>query len=243
MARTGVLSDIAVKFRNPEWFPLDLGGQELIHPINLQKHIFTGIKPPKRIKRYNNVSRFPVNDLKNFATFGSRGREKQAELNAIMNYRKELGSNNFSPNLETAYAERINAGFTPAPMFRPDTDNNLMSAPATLTLNRMFRKEAQDTFSQNVPASRSLLSARMRATLANSSNPEDYDVLTSYIIPGGIPQKVDDETALAKLSDVYKGDPEQLGVLERAYHAAGKQNLLPMGNDDQDDYVPFDEEN
>jgi hypothetical protein len=29
MARVGVLSDLAVKHRNPEFFPLDVGGQEL----------------------------------------------------------------------------------------------------------------------------------------------------------------------------------------------------------------------
>jgi hypothetical protein len=62
--RTGVLSDLAVKQRNPEWFPLDVGGQDLMHPIHLQKNIFKGIKPPKRIKRFTDVSRFPVNDSK-----------------------------------------------------------------------------------------------------------------------------------------------------------------------------------
>jgi hypothetical protein len=68
MSRSGVLSDLAIKQRWPEWFPLDVGGQELMHPIHLQKNIFKGIKPPKRIKRFTDVSRFPVNDLKNFAT-------------------------------------------------------------------------------------------------------------------------------------------------------------------------------
>ena len=37
-----------------------------------------------------------------------------------MNYRKELGSNNVMPHLETAFQARNNADYTPAPMFRPD---------------------------------------------------------------------------------------------------------------------------
>jgi hypothetical protein len=68
MARTGCLSDLAVKFRYPEMTPLDIGSQELMHPIHLQKNIFKGIKPSKRAKRFTDVSRFPVNDLKNFST-------------------------------------------------------------------------------------------------------------------------------------------------------------------------------
>jgi hypothetical protein len=79
MARVGVLSDLAVKHRNPEFFPLDVGGQELMHPIHLQKNIFKGIKPPKRTKRYTDVSRFPLNDLKNFAQFGSQQVERKKQ--------------------------------------------------------------------------------------------------------------------------------------------------------------------
>ena len=121
MARVGVLSDLAVKQRNPEFFPLDIGGQELMHPMHLQKNIFKGVKAPKRTKRYTDVSRFPVNDLKNYATFGSAGREKEAEFFAIMNYRQELGSNNVMSNLETAFQARNKADYIPPKMFRPET--------------------------------------------------------------------------------------------------------------------------
>ena len=140
MARVGVLSDLAVKQRNPEFFPLDIGGQELMHPMHLQKNIFKGIKPPKKIKRFTDVSRFPVNDLKNFASFGSAGRAQEAEFYAIMNYRKELGSNNVMPNLETAYRARMKADYVPAPMFRPEAGSGGVQAPATLSVGR-FEKQ------------------------------------------------------------------------------------------------------
>lgn len=106
MARQGALSDTAVQMRYPEYFPMDVGGQELTHPIHLQKNIFRGIKPSKRMKKYTDVSRFPLNDLKNFSTFGNPGRAKEAQYEAIMNYRRELGSNNYQGNLQTAFQER-----------------------------------------------------------------------------------------------------------------------------------------
>ena len=226
--RLGVLSDLAVKQRNPEFFPLDVGGQELIAPIHLQKNIFRGIKVPKRTKRFTDISRYPVNDLKNFATFGSPGRSQEAEYYAIMNYRKELGSNNIPTHLETAYQARIKSDYVPAPMFRPDQGAGGVQVGATLSLGRNNRKEGQDMFSREVVGSRSYLSARMRATLSNISEPEDYQTLMSYLVPGGLPTKISDEEAKSKLNEIYRDNADQLNIIERAYHAAGKQDILPI---------------
>ena len=232
MARVGVLSDLAVKQRNPEFFPLDIGGQELMPPMHLQKNIFKGIKPPKKIKRFTDVSRFPVNDLKNFASFGSAGRAQEAEFYAIMNYRKELGSNNVMPNLETAYRARMKADYVPAPMFRPEAGSGGVQAPATLSVGRFERKE--DTFSQKVKNAGNVLSARMRATLANVAEPDDYNDLFNYIVPGALSTKISDEEVKSKLNTIYRDDPEQLGIIERAWHASGKQNIatIPMTNEE-----------
>jgi len=238
--RQGVLSDLAVKYRNPEWFPLDLGGQELMHPIHLQKNIFKGIKAPKRAKRFTDISRYPINDLKNFAQFGSAGRSQEAEFYAIQNYRKELGSNNVMPHLETAFQARNKADYTPAPMFRPEPGAGGVQAPATLSLGRYFRKEGQDAFSQAVVGSRSFLSARMRATLANIAEPGDYPTLMSYILPGGFPTKISDEEAMSKLTNVYRDNPEALGTIERAWHASGKQHLIPIPMRNEEESSTYD---
>jgi len=232
--RQGVLSDLAVKFRYPEMTPLDIGSQELMHPIHLQKNIFKGIKVPKRTKKYTSVSRFPVNDLKNFAQFGSAGRSQEAEFLAIQNYRKELGSNNVMPHLETAFQARNKADYIPAPMLRPEEGAGGVQVSATLSLGRYNRKEGQDVFSQAVVGSRSFLSARMRATLANIAEPQDYPTLMSYLVPGGLPTKISDEDAKSKLNKVYRDDAEQLGIIERAYHAAGRQNILPIPMDNEE---------
>jgi hypothetical protein len=242
MARTGCLSDLAVKFRYPEMTPLDIGSQELMHPIHLQKNIFKGIKPSKRAKRFTDVSRFPVNDLKNFAQFGSAGRDKEAQFYAIMNYRKELGSNNYPSHMQTAFQARNNSDYTPAPLFRPDEGAGGVQAPATLSLGRYARKEGQDVFSQSVVGSRSFLSARMRATLSNIAEPADYPTLMSYLVPGGLPTKISDEEAKSKLNQIYRDDPEQLGIIERAWHASGKQHLVPIPMSSEDTYEPFEEE-
>jgi hypothetical protein len=242
MARVGVLSDLAVKQRNPEWFPLDVGGQELMHPIHLQKNIFKGIKPPKRIKRFTDVSRFPINDLKNFSTFGSAGRDKEAAFMAIMNYRKELGSNNYPSHMQTAFQARNNSDYTPAPLFRPDEGAGGVQAPATLSLGRYMRKEGQDAFSRAVVGSRSFLSARMRATLANIAEPADYPTLMSYLVPGGLPTKISDEEVKSKLNKIYRDDPEQLGIIERAWHASGRHDLVPIPMTNEEEvYEPFNE--
>ena len=237
MSRQGVLSDLAVKFRYPEYYPLDVGGQELLHPIHLQKNIFKGIKAPKRTKRFTDVSRFPLNDLKNFAQFGSAGREKEAQFQAIMNYRQELGSNNVMPHLETAFVARNNADYTPAPMFRPEAGAGGVQAPATLSLGRYMRKQGQDAFSQAVVGSRSYLSARSRAFLSNISEPADYPTLMSYLVPGGLPTKISDEEVISKLTDVYRDDHVALSTIERAWHASGKQHLvpIPMNNEDTEE--------
>lgn len=208
MSRTGVLSDIAVKFRYPEYYPLDVGGQELLHPIHLQKNIFKGIKPPKRTKKYTDVARFPVNDLKNFATFGSAGREKEAEFYSIMNYRKELGSNNVMPHLQTAFVARNKADYTPEPMFRPDTGAGGVQAPATLSLGRLQTDD------------------RIKNTFNLIATEEDHTFLHRE-------NESHDET-ISRLNKVYRDDSEALGTIERAWHQTGKQHLLtiPMSSED-----------
>ena len=222
MARSGVLADQAIKERNPEFFPLDIGGQELLHTIVLDKHIFKGIKP-SRTNRYKNVSRFPINDLANFASVSAPQRKQKAQFDAIMNYRKSIGSTNFSENLETAFERRMDAGYEPK-LPKPKV------AP-TLSLGRMYRKEAQDVYSQKVPGSRSYLTARMRATLANIAPAEELLNINEMIAPGGFNPRsglLSDDYILNKLQENYRDNPEELNMIERAYHASGKQHTLPI---------------
>jgi hypothetical protein len=73
----------------------------------------------------------------------------------------------------------------------------------------------------------------MRATLSNIAEPADYPTLMSYLVPGGLPTKI--KEAKSKLNEIYRDDPEQLGIIERAWHASGKQHLepIPMRNEEE----------
>jgi len=206
--RVGVLSDLAVKQRYPEMTPLDIGSQALMHPIHLQKNVFKGIKPAKRTKRFTDISRFPINDLKNFSQFGSAGREKEAEFYSIMNYRKELGSNNYQSHLETAFVARNKADFTPAPLLRPEAGAGGVQVPATLSLGRLQTDD------------------RIKNTFNLIAEPDDHTFLHKE-------NESHDET-ISRLNKVYRDDPEALGTIERAWHETGKQHLLtiPMINEE-----------
>lgn len=237
MSRQGVLSDLAVKYRNPEWFPLDVGHQGDFHPIHLQKNIFRGIKVPRRTKKYTNVARFPINDLKNFAQFGATDRHEEAEFYAIQNYRKELGSNNVMPHLESAYQRRISADYVPPPEFRPDPNDGGIQAAPTLSLGRLPRREASNVYSQTVPGSRSFLTTRMRATMANLVDASELEDLSRLVAPETLARRVHDDEVLSRLTENYRDDTQALTHIERSYQQAGRQDILPI-----EPHEPFQEE-
>ena len=228
--RTGVLSDQAIKERYPEMFPIDIGGQEFLHGINLDKHIFKGIKS-SRTNRSKNVSRFPINDLANFASISAPARKQKAQFDAIMNYRKSIGSTNFSENLETAFAGRLQADYTPTLPRPAEYGAGGVQVAPTLSLGRYNKKEGQDVYSSVVPGSRSYITARMRATLANLASRDELLNLNETFAPGGFNPRsgrLTDDYILNKLNKNYRDNPEKLNMIERAYHASGKQHILPI---------------
>ena len=245
MARSGVLADQAIKERYPEFFPLDVGGQEFLHGINLDKHIFKGIKP-SRTNRSKNVSRFPINDLANFASISAPARKQKAQFDAIMNYRKSIGSTNFSENLETAFAGRLQAGYTPTLPRPAEYGAGGVQVAPTLSLGRFNRKEGQDVYSNVVTGSRSYITARMRATLANLAPREELLNLNETFAPGGFNPRsgqLTDEYILNKLNKNYRDNPEELNMIERAYHASGRQHILPIETTPANRFENLEEEN
>lgn len=230
MARSGVLADQAIKERYPEWFPIDIGGQEFLHGINLDKHIFKGIKP-SRTNRSKNVSRFPINDLANFASISAPQRKQKAQFDAIMNYRKSIGSTNFQENLETAFERRMEASYTPTLPRPAEYGAGGVQVAPTLSLGRFNRKEGQDVYSSVVTGSRSYISARMRATLSNLASRDELLNLNETFAPGGFNPRggqLTDDYILNKLNKNYRDNPDELNMIERAYHASGKQHILPI---------------
>ena len=134
----GSLSDLAVKATYPEFTPLDLGAQDKLHPIHLQKHKLYGMRHPKSIKRTGTVSRFPINDLKNFATFSDPANKELLAYEAIMNYRQELGSHNIpSGNLEISYRNSVSGNNIVIPPTRIANEKAGVQPPASLTLGKL----------------------------------------------------------------------------------------------------------
>lgn len=94
MARAGVLSDAAVKLHCPEMFPLPSSQYKLFHPTILPTNKLTGVKPELRFKDYQQFARFPDNDFRNFGNINAVNNRETAALNAIYNYRNQIGSQN-----------------------------------------------------------------------------------------------------------------------------------------------------
>ncbi len=233
--RFGPLSDLAIKASRPEFFPLDLGTTSDTQPANLHHHHLKGTK----IKIKKGITpRYMMNDLNNFATFTAPQMKERAKFNAIMNYRKQVGSSNFDGNLETAYGKRITAG-QHVPKYDAPTKQeveiyNEMSTQTSSTLQMFgFSKfEGSKIFDTHAPAYSNSFSRRMKATLANISEPEDLGSLMSSLFPSGFIKnnKYTDYDILENLNRLYRNEPEQTGIIQRAYDAssgiAGKK-LFP----------------
>ena len=233
MTRFGVLADLSVKAARPEYFPLDLGTMADRHPVSLHKHPFKGIK--HKVKR-GLTPRYAMNDLNNFAIFTAPQLKEEAKFNAVMQYRKNLGSTNYIQNLENAYKQRITAGAT-KPNYQSPTkqqvDMNTQTG-GTLQMFGMSKFEGASLFDRKFPEYSELFSKRMKATFANIVEQEDLGGLLSQIFPTGriAKQKHKDEDVLEKLNIAYRDEPEQIGIIQRAYDTsageAGKQMFPEM---------------
>ena len=134
----GCLSDLATKATYPEFVPLDIGVQDKMSAIYLQKHPLTGIRIGSKIKRGNTISRYPINDLKNFATFADPANAQKLAYASIMNYRQALGSHTVpSGTFEIGYANRVSGNYVPRPPTRIENDAGGVQVGSTLSLGRL----------------------------------------------------------------------------------------------------------
>jgi glutaredoxin 2 len=234
MVRFGVLSDLAVKAARPEFFPLDLATTSDSQPANLHHHHLKGVK----IKIKKGITpRYAMNDLNNFAMFTAPQAKEKAKFNAVQNYRKQLGSSNFDGNLETAYGKRITAG-SHIPKIEAPTNQEVQlyemstQTSSTLQMFGMSKSEGAAVFDKHLPEYASVFTKRMKSAFANISEPEDLGTLVSSLFPSGINKKnkYRDYDVLENLNRLYRNEPEQTGIVQRAYDAssgvAGKK-LFP----------------
>lgn len=247
MARTGVLSDVAIKHHCPEFFPPDLGVQKGMSPIHFQDHVFEGIKTPKMKKTHTTFARFPATDLHNFAMFASPQRYQEAYLEAVHNFRKELGSDNHPTDLNKGYELQKLSTHKPYPMKAPSTAagtstylsgastdiadlsslSHFHTAPSSLTLGRMTRKEGREAFDKEIALGRNIFAPESRAFMSNLGIDTSLDVL----FPGGnIPAKagkMSHSEVLSVFESAYRGSSEDLARIRRADAAARAHGVIP----------------
>jgi len=250
MARTGVLSDVAIKHHCPEFFPPDIRTQKAMHPVHMQTSIFNGIKVPKETKAFTDFSRFPVNDLKNFATVAAPARTTEAFIESIHNYRRQIGSDNHPESLQNGYAEQMKATHKPYDMKRPEstivgsstlsnasTDiadlNSLRhysTVPASLTLGSHTRSQGVVSFNDEMGRDlRFILPPESRALISNVSGSRVGDV-TEIVLPGGVNPRQRPLThgeVLSRLNEAYRTSSADLSIIQIADAAARARNVVP----------------
>lgn len=256
MARTGVMSDVAIKHHCPEFFPPDLASHKAMHPSHLQAHIFTGIKPSRETKTFSDFARFPLNDLQNFAMVAAPSRTPRAFMESVYAYRKQLGSTNVPSDIVAGYDEQMKSSFSPRSMKTPaakkkfsdastdvaelvsfsdaSTDVSDMAAlthaPASLTLGKTTRREGLKMFDKEFAVAKSYMEPHTRAMVSNIARGESMEGVLNILFPDGFSPrggKLTHGEALSRLNQEYRTDKEALAVIARADAAAKKQDIAP----------------
>jgi hypothetical protein len=247
MARTGVMSDVAIKHHCPEMFPPDLASHKAMHPSHLQAHIFTGIKSPRETQTFSDFARFPLTDLQNFAMVAAPSRTPHAFMESVYAYRKQLGSTNVPSDILAGYDEQMTSSFSPRGMKTPastvigsstfseaSTDvadiASLTHAPASLTLGKTTRREGLKMFDKEFAVAKSFMEPHTRAMVSNIARGESMDGVLNILFPDGFSPrggKLSHGEALSRLNQEYRTDKEALAVIARADAAAKKQDISP----------------
>jgi hypothetical protein len=252
MARTGVLSDEAVKVNCPEFFPPDLASQSIMLPIAMQRHIYTGIKVPKETKTYA-FSRFPVSDMRNMAVLADPVRTEQIFRNSIAHYRAQIG---LKPHVKAYEPTEIGDStyLSEAATDFADTDSMapLHSPPGVLTLRRSAR-HALTAIEQEMPGIGGVLEPRTQLMLANLAPGGDYSNVMFALGMANPKGRISHGEALSRLQTHYRDSHEDLDRLVQANAAAdamermqsksmGAGNVVPSYYDAREMMAQIEEE-
>jgi hypothetical protein len=109
MHRRGALSDQAIRSRCPEWFAVSVASNTDTQPRRANK-AFSGIKKPLDVKPHLKFSRFPLYDLQNFSALAAPTYAKQAFLQSVNMYRKEVSNSSSAVD----YEDQILSTHTPS---------------------------------------------------------------------------------------------------------------------------------
>jgi len=230
--RKGVLSDEAIKLNYPEMFPLDIGSGEAFHNVSLDHHIYTGIKSEKNKKLRQTHSRIPLYDIQNYSQLGTPMRKQEAIFSSVMNYRKNIGSPNFTPNLEIGYKMRQKAGTAPLiphelTQKEKQAIANEPSASLTLKYRDIVYSTAQVYHSKatsNTPL-QNQFTPKQRHFLGKITDSQDEYVNLLNSLQTG--KKQTNEEILEKLQKMYRNNTEDIKIIEKAWNETKMESLRP----------------
>ena len=247
MSRTGVLADAAIKFNYPEYFPLDIGSGEAFHNVSLDHHIYTGIKSEKHKKMRQTHSRIPLFDIINYSQLGAPMRKQESIFSSVMTYRKNIGSPNFSPNLEIGYKMRQKAGTAPLiPHELTEQEKqaiaNEPSASLTLKYRNIVYGTAQVYHSKatsNTPLQYQF-TPKQRHFLGKITDTQDEYVNLLNALQTG--KKQTNEEILEKLQKMYRNNTEDIKIIEKAWNETKMESLRPEMSVPEMSQMPEEEE-
>jgi hypothetical protein len=104
---------------------------------------------------------------------------------------------------------------------------------STLQMFGLSKNQGSKIFEKHAPEYIYAFTKRMKATIANIVEPEEIRTLVNSLFPSGFIKnnRYRDYDILENLTRLYRNEPEQIGIVQRAYDAssglAGKK-LFPQ---------------
>ncbi len=231
MVFKGVLSDISIKENYPEYFPMDIGKQEAMFPDRLNIPKFN--KSSLDVQCYRSHPRYPINDIKNFASLTTPQNATVAGFENILRYRQKIGSSNIPNNIndgyetqkESSYEARLPKAITPVPLVLSGTTTS-----GTLSLGQTQRIKGENNltiFNRMFKNQYPYLERDTRATLMNLGDEADIRRVLNNVFfnPPLRGSTIPHKEALRMLRDEYKTNPQDLVALDRAAQAAKTRDL------------------
>ncbi len=216
MQRSGALSDARIRQNCPEFQPLSLQTHQIMNPVSVHRHAMHGVRLPKEFKSSREISRYPSNDLFNYAQITNPG-------NHIQTYTRNVAR----------YASHIHAVHTDNADEFADNAANLESLEAfkgpTLHLGSLPRHTAWKKFNA-IPTgiNKNLLPVQSRALIANLIHEDGMHRIADILYPDqSTYTSLSHGEVLSKLNHHFRENEADLNVIQAANIAMSHHGVVP----------------
>jgi hypothetical protein len=211
MVRLGALSDASIKARYPEQFPLDLGMQQAMFAPSLSVPKMN--KSSKKVKHATDFARYPINDIKNFATIATPKNSIEAGFEGILNYRQKIGSENIPSDITSGYVNQ---------------KQDLLTTSATLGLGKLSQSQNINDFNRIFERESVYLQPQTKKLLMNLGDEATITRIVKQNFPPPLNgAKIKHNEALSILRKRYEDSPDDMEELLKAERSARVDDALP----------------